>query len=157
MGRRRRKSLERKVVSDPVYNEELISKFINKMMKGGKKSLAEKIVYSAFNIAGKKVGKSGKEVFMQAIENSKPLVEVRSRRVGGATYQVPVEIRYVRQNTLAIRWITNFARTRTEKNMVDRLSNELLDCYNNAGRTIKKREETHKMADANKAFAHFKW
>ncbi|MDH4129263.1 MAG: 30S ribosomal protein S7 [Spirochaetota bacterium] len=156
MGRRNKAQI-RSVQSDSVYNDILIAKFINKVMVCGKKSLAERIVYSALDKASKKSGKSSIETFGKALENCKPLIEVRSRRVGGATYQVPVEVRTARQNSLAMRWLIQYSRERTEKSMVDKLSNELLDAYNNVGKTIKKREETHKMAEANKAFAHFKW
>ncbi len=154
---RRRKAAVRTVAPDPVHNDVMISKFINKVMLGGKKSIAERIVYTALDRAGEKLDKPPKEVFSQVIANIKPLVEVRSRRVGGATYQVPVEVRPVRQTSLAMRWLVRATRERSEKTMVDKLSNEMMDAYNNTGKTIKKREETHKMAEANKAFAHFKW
>ncbi|GMT49801.1 MAG: 30S ribosomal protein S7 [bacterium] len=154
---RRRKAAVRIVAPDPVHNDVMISKFINKVMLGGKKSIAEKIVYTALETAGKKLDKPPKEVFHQVMSNVKPLVEVRSRRVGGATYQVPVEVRPVRQISLGMRWMVRATRDRAEKTMIDKLSNELMDAYNNTGKTIKKREETHKMAEANRAFAHFKW
>ncbi|MDH5682673.1 MAG: 30S ribosomal protein S7 [Spirochaetota bacterium] len=154
---RRRKAMVRSVLPDPVYGDIMITKFINKIMLDGKKSLAEKIVYTSLDMAAEKLGKGAQEIFTQVMTNARPLVEVRSRRVGGATYQVPVEVRPTRQNSLAMRWIVNSSRTRTEKSMVERLSFEFMDIYNNTGKTIKKREETHKMAEANKAFAHFKW
>ena len=154
---RRRKAMVRSVLPDPVYGDIMITKFINKVMLDGKKSLAEKIVYTSLSMAAEKLGKEAQEIFTQVMTNAKPLVEVRSRRVGGATYQVPVEVRVTRQSSLAMRWIVNSARTRTEKSMVERLCFEFMDIYNNTGKTIKKREETHKMAEANKAFAHFKW
>ncbi len=156
MGRRRRASV-RDVTEDPIYHDVLISKFINKLMYGGKKSVAEKILYSALDKAAKKLDKPELEVFLTVINNAKPLIEVKSRRVGGATYQVPVEVRPARQTSLAMRWLINASRDRSEKSMTDKLFNEFLDVYNNTGKTIKKREETHKMAEANKAFSHFKW
>ena len=154
---RRRKAIVREILPDARYKDVKLAKFVNKIMWDGKKSTAEMIVYSALDKASEKLGKPAEEIFGQALKNCKPLVEVRSRRVGGATYQVPVEVRQVRQETLAMRWLVRYSRERTEKGMIDRLCNELLDAYNNTGRTIKKREETHKMAEANKAFAHFKW
>ncbi len=154
---RRRKVQKREVISDPKYNSVLVAKFINKMMLKGKKNLCETILYSALDNLAAKTGKGALEVFEQAIENVKPALEVRSRRVGGATYQVPVEVKPDRQITLSLRWIVKHARARGEKSMAAKLSAELLDCYNNTGTTIKKREDTHRMADANKAFAHFKW
>jgi small subunit ribosomal protein S7 len=154
---RRRKASERQVLPDSIYNDVVVAKFINRIMRGGKKSLAEKIFYESINKAGEKLDKPPLEVFKQALNNSKPLIEVRSRRVGGATYQVPVDVRTNRQNALAMRWIIQFARERSEKSMVDKLCNELMDAFKNTGKTIKKREDTHKMAEANKAFAHFKW
>lgn len=156
MGRRRQAAV-RHVDPDPVYGSVQIAKFINKIMIGGKKSVAEKIVYSALSKAGEELGKTPAEVFEDALEKVKPQVEVRSRRVGGATYQVPVEVRPVRQLSLAMRWLVNAARDRGERGMENRLARELVDACNETGKSVKKREETHKMAEANKAFAHFKW
>lgn len=154
---RRRKAIVRAIAPDSVYNSVMISKFINKIMLNGNKSIAEKIVYSALTIANEKLGKPSEEIFQQVMSNTKPHIEVRSRRVGGATYQVPVEVRSARQDCLAMRWLVRYSRERPERSMVERLANELMDAYKKVGRTIKKREETHKMAEANKAFAHFKW
>lgn len=156
MGRRRQAGV-RQVDPDPVYGSIQVTKFINKVMLGGKKSVAEKIVYSAINKAGEELGKTPIEAFEDALEKVKPQVEVRSRRVGGATYQVPVEVRPVRQLSLAMRWLVNSARDRGERGMENRLARELIDACNDTGKSVKKREETHKMAEANKAFAHFKW
>jgi len=159
MGRRRRAAI-REILPDPVYNDKRIAKFINKIMVGGQKSCSEKIVYTALNMAHERLGKPQKEIFEQALANCKPLVEVRSRRVGGATYQVPVDVRVERQESLAIRWLVTYTRKRNndnEKSMAQKLCNELVDAYNKTGDTIKKKEETHKMAEANKAFSHFKW
>ncbi len=143
---------------DPVYNSEVVTKFINKVMWDGKKTLAERIVYGAIEkLNEKEEGKKGIDIFFQAIENVKPLLEVRSRRVGGATYQVPMEVRPERQQTLSIRWIVDAARNRNERTMVERLANELWDAANERGAAFKKREDTHRMAEANKAFAHFRW
>ena len=143
---------------DPVYNSTVVTKFINKVMWDGKKTLAEKIVYGAIErLDNKEEGKKGIDIFFQAIENVKPLLEVRSRRVGGATYQVPMEVRPERQQTLSIRWIVDAARNRNERTMVERLANELWDAANERGAAFKKREDTHRMAEANKAFAHFRW
>jgi small subunit ribosomal protein S7 len=130
---------------------------INKVMLDGKKSTAEKVVYGAFNLIQEKTGEDPIEVFNQAVENAKPLVEVRSRRVGGATYQIPVEVRADRRNTVALRWIVNYSRNRNERGMVNRLAGELMDAAKGQGETIKKRQDTHRMAEANKAFAHYRW
>ena len=154
---RRRRAPERKVLPDPKYNSELVSKFINGIMLKGKKSKAEKIFYGAMDIIEAKMKKDPLEVFHKAMENVAPLLEVRSRRVGGATYQVPVEVREKRRRSLAIRWLVSFARKRSEPTMAERLANELMAAYRNEGAAVKKREDTHKMADANKAFAHFRW
>ncbi|QCI28966.1 30S ribosomal protein S7 [Caminibacter pacificus] len=155
---RRRRAPKRPVMPDPVYNSEVVTKFINKVMWDGKKTLAERIVYGAIErLNEKEEGTKGIDIFFKAIENVKPLLEVRSRRVGGATYQVPMEVRPERQQTLAIRWIVDAARNRNERTMVERLANELWDAANERGAAFKKREDTHRMAEANKAFAHFRW
>jgi small subunit ribosomal protein S7 len=155
---RRRVAGKREILPDPRYNSKLVSKFINAIMSDGKKSTAEKICYGAFdNIMKKKTGSDPLKVFKTAIENVKPLVEVKPRRVGGATYQVPVEVRAHRRSALAFRWIINYSRARSEKTMQEKLAGELLDAYNNTGSSIKKKEDTHKMAEANKAFAHYRW
>ncbi|GAA7796355.1 30S ribosomal protein S7 [Helicobacter pylori] len=144
-------------MGDPVYGNKVVTKFINKMMFDGKKSVAEKIIYKAFNKIEEKSGEKGIEVFEKALERVRPLVEVRSRRVGGATYQVPVEVRVSRQQSLSIRWILEATRKRNERMMVDRLANELMDAANDKGAAFKKKEDVHKMAEANKAFAHYRW
>jgi len=154
---RRRVAEKREILSDPKYNSKLLSKFVNIMMEDGKKSTAERICYGAFDLMKKKTGSDPLKVFKTAIENVKPLVEVKPRRVGGATYQVPVEVRAHRRSALAFRWIINYSRGRSEKTMQERLAGELLDAYNNTGSSIKKKEDTHKMAEANKAFAHYRW
>ncbi|MFZ3047705.1 MAG: 30S ribosomal protein S7 [Desulfatirhabdiaceae bacterium] len=154
---RRRDVQERSVLPDYKYESKLASKFIKAIMKDGKKSLAEAILYRAFDIIEKKVGDPPLRIFEQAIENTRPVIEVKSRRVGGSTYQVPTEIRTSRRTALSIRWIIGFARKRAEKTMADKLAGEFMDAANNRGASIKKREDTHKMADANKAFAHYRW
>lgn len=154
---RRRKAPVREILGDPIYNNKVVTKFINKMMYDGKKSIAEKIIYAAFEKIEEKSGEKGIEVFEKALDKVKPLVEVRSRRVGGATYQVPVEVRPVRQQSLSIRWILEATRKRNERTMVDRLANELIDAASDKGAAFKKREDVHKMAEANKAFAHYRW
>ena len=154
---RRRRAPKRPVMPDPVFNSEVVTKFINKVMWDGKKTIAEKIVYGAIERLDSKGEEKGIDVFFKAIENVKPLLEVRSRRVGGATYQVPVEVRPERQQTLAIRWLVDAARKRNERTMVERLSNELWDAVNERGAAFKKKEDTHRMAEANKAFAHYRW
>ncbi|AMW33043.1 SSU ribosomal protein S7P [Fervidobacterium changbaicum] len=154
---RRRRAEVRVVPPDPVYGEVLVTKMINKVMWDGKKSIAQKIVYGAIEILEQKTGKSGIEVFKQAVENVKPIVEVRPRRVGGATYQVPVEVQEPRKTALAIRWIVDAARAKKGKPMKEKLAEELLNAYNNTGTAIKKRDDVHKMAEANRAFAHFRW
>lgn len=148
---------KRDVIADPVYKSEVVSRFINKMMLKGKKGKSETILYNAFDIIKEKSGENPLEVFNKAIENVKPEIEVRSRRIGGATYQVPVEVRPERQLSLAFRWILTYARERHEKSMQEKLAAELLDAYRNTGSSIKKKIDTHKMAEANKAFAHFRW
>ncbi|WP_281951966.1 30S ribosomal protein S7 [Nitrosophilus kaiyonis] len=154
---RRRRAPVREVLPDPIYNSKVVTKFINKLMWDGKKSTAEKIFYNALKIIDEKGEKPGIEVFNEAIENVKPLLEVKSRRVGGATYQVPVEVRPVRQQSLAIRWLVDAARNRNERTMAQRLANELMDAANKRGAAFKKKEDTYKMAEANKAFAHYRW
>ena len=154
---RRRVAEKREILPDPKYNSKLLSKFVNILLEDGKKSTAERTCYGAFDLIKKKTGNDPLKVFKTAIENVKPLVEVKPRRVGGATYQVPVEVRAHRRSALAFRWIINYSRGRTEKTMQERLAGELLDAYNNTGSSIKKKEDTHKMAEANKAFAHYRW
>lgn len=154
----RRHSAEKRIVlPDAKYGNKVVAKFINNIMEDGKKAVAEKIVYSAFDIMAAKTKQDALEVFTTALENVKPVVEVRSRRVGGATYQVPCEVRADRRQALAIRWIIAAAAKRSEITMTDRVANELLDAYANKGAAIKKREDTHRMAEANKAFAHYKF
>lgn len=154
---RRRKAPQREILGDPIYGNKIVTKFINKMMLDGKKSVAEKIIYGAFDKIEEKTQEKGIEVFEKALEKVRPLVEVRSRRVGGATYQVPVEVRPVRQQSLSIRWILEAARKRNERTMIERLANELVDAVNDRGAAFKKKEDVHKMAEANKAFAHYRW
>lgn len=154
---RRRRAPERKVLPDPKYHSELVSKFVNGLMLRGKKSQAEKIFYGAMDIIEQKLKKDPLEVFHKAMENVMPILEVRSRRVGGATYQVPVEVREKRRKSLAIRWLVQYARQRSEKTMAERLANELIAAFKGEGSSVKKREDTHRMAEANKAFAHFRW
>ena len=154
----RRRIVERRdVMPDPVYNNPLVTKFINGIMLGGKKSTAEGIFYNALIQIGEKLNEDPLKVFKRAIENVRPTVEVKSRRVGGSTYQVPLEVPQERRGSLAIRWITTASRARGEKTMVDRLAGELLDAANNRGNAVKKKDDTHRMAEANKAFAHYKW
>ena len=154
---RRRVAERREVLPDPVYNSPLVTKFINGIMLGGKKSTAERIFYTALTTIGEKAGDEPLKVFKRAIDNVRPTVEVKSRRVGGSTYQVPIEVHQERRGALAIRWIVQFSRSRGEKTMTDRLAGELLDAANNRGNAVKKKEDTHRMAEANKAFAHYKW
>ena len=154
---RRRIVDRRDVLPDPVYNSPLVTKFINGLMWGGKKSTAEGIFYRALAQVGDKTGEDPLKMFKRAIENVRPTVEVKSRRVGGSTYQVPVEVHQERRGALAIRWIVQYARGRGEKTMIDRLAGELLDAANNRGNSVKKKDDTHRMAEANKAFAHYKW
>ncbi|MCL1911074.1 MAG: 30S ribosomal protein S7 [Leptospirales bacterium] len=154
---RRRRPPKREILPDPKYHSKLVSKFVSCMMFSGKKGVSETIFYRAMDILQNKTSKDPIEVFVQALENVKPMVEVKSRRVGGATYQVPIEIRSERRQALGIRWIINHSRGRSEKTMFEKLAAELMDAYNNTGASIKKKEDTHKMADANKAFAHYKW
>ena len=154
---RKKKTIDRKLAADPKYNSVVVSKFVNRMMWEGKRSVSLRIVHEALGSLQGKVDKEPLEVFLKALDNVKPLVEVKSRRVGGATYQVPVEIRETRREALGMRWIINAARARSGHGMGDRLAAELLDAYNNTGTAFKKKEDTHKMAEANKAFAHYRW
>ena len=154
---RRRKAPVREIMPDPVHGSKVLTKFINKLMWDGKKSTAEKIMYSALDIIAARGEKTGIEVFNTAIDNIKPVIEVKSRRVGGATYQVPVEVRPVRQLSLAIRWLTDAARKRNERTMAERLANELFDAANDKGSSFKRKEDTYRMAEANIAFAHYRW
>jgi len=148
---------KKKVVLDPRYKSPVVEKFVTRMMVQGKKNTATHIIYSALDIVTKKVGKDAVEVFQKALDNVKPVVEVKSRRVGGATLQVPVEIREERRDALGMRWLISFSRGRKGRSMAERLSAELIDAYNNTGSAVKKKEDTHKMAEANKAFAHYRW
>ena len=148
---------KREVLPDPNYNSVLVTKLINSIMLDGKKGVAQKVVYGAFEIVENKTGKNGLEVFQQAMENIMPAVELKARRVGGATYQVPIEVRPERRQTLGLRWLVGYSRKRSEKTMKERLANEIMDAVNNTGASVKKREDTHKMAESNKAFAHYRW
>ena len=148
---------KREVLPDPIYGSVLVTKLVNSIMLDGKKGVAQKVVYGAFQIVEEKTGKSGLEAFQQAMENIMPAVEVKTRRVGGTNYQVPIEVRPARRQTLGLRWLTNYSRNRSEKTMKERLAGEIMDACNNTGSAVKKREDTHKMAEANKAFSHFRW
>ncbi|MBR6645759.1 MAG: 30S ribosomal protein S7 [Clostridia bacterium] len=154
---RRGQISKRDVLPDPLYNSKLVTKLINNIMYDGKKGVAQKIVYDAFAIVEEKSGKSALEAFQSALDNIMPKLEVKARRVGGSTYQVPMDVRPERQLTLGLRWITRYSRERNERTMADRLAAEILDAMNNSGASVKKKEDTHKMAEANKAFAHFRW
>ena len=154
---RRGQIAKRDVLPDPMYNSKLVTRLINNVMYDGKKGVAQKIVYGAFEIVNEKTGKDALEAFQEALENIMPVLEVKSRRVGGATYQVPMEVRPERRQTLGLRWLTLYSRNRSEKTMKERLAGEIMDALNNTGGACKKREDTHKMAEANKAFAHFRW
>lgn len=154
---RRGSIAKRDVLSDPLYNSKLVTRLINNVMYDGKRGVSQKIVYGAFDIIRDKTGKDPLEVFEQAMENVMPVLEVKARRVGGATYQVPIEVRPDRRQTLGLRWITRYSRLRSEKTMKERLAGEILDAVNGAGGAAKKRDDTHKMAEANKAFAHYRW
>lgn len=154
---RRGPATKRSTVQDPVYNSVLVAQFINRIMLDGKKSTAEKIVYGALNVIGQREGVDPVQVLQKAVENVRPLLEVRSRRVGGATYQVPVEVKTRRSRTLAVRWIVTFSRQRREKSMAERFAGEILDAANRTGVSVKKKEDLHRMAEANKAFAHYRW
>ena len=148
---------KREILPDPLYHSVLVTKLINSIMLDGKKGVAQKVVYGAFDIIAEKTGKSPLEVFNQALENIMPSLEVKARRVGGATYQVPMEVRPERRTTLGLRWLTNYSRNRGEKTMRERLAGEILDASNNTGNAVKKREDTHKMAESNRAFAQYRW
>jgi small subunit ribosomal protein S7 len=154
---RRRVVTKRQILPDPKYNDKQVTKFINKIMWGGKKSIAESIIYKSFDIIEKKTNSDPLKLFRTALENVKPIIETKSRRVGGSTYQVPVEVRPSRRTSLAMKWLISFARARKEHSMDERVAAELLDAANNRGTAVKKREDTHKMAEANKAFAHYRW
>ena len=148
---------KREVLPDPLYNSILVTKLVNSIMLDGKKGVAQKVVYGAFDIIKDKTGQEPLDVFTAAMENIMPSLETKSRRVGGSTYQVPMEVRPARRQTLGLRWLTNYSRNRGEKTMKERLAGEIMDAANNTGSAVKKREDTHKMAEANKAFAHFRW
>ena len=154
---RRGRIAKRDVLPDPMYNSKMVTRLINSVMLDGKKGVAQKIVYGAFDIVNEKTGKDPLEAFEQALENLMPVLEVKARRVGGATYQVPMEVRPARRQTLGLRWLTAFARKRNEKTMKERLAGEIMDACNNTGSAVKRREDTHKMAEANKAFAHYRF
>ena len=154
---RRGSVAKRDVLPDPMYNSKLVTRLINNVMYDGKKGVAQRIVYGAFDMVHEKTGKEALEVFEQAMENVMPVLEVKARRVGGATYQVPVEVRPERRQTLGLRWLTRYSRLRSERTMKERLAGEILDAINSTGGAVKKREDTHKMAEANKAFAHYRW
>ena len=148
---------KREIIPDPLFNSRIVTKLINGVMYDGKKGVAQKVVYAAFDLIREKAGKEPLEVFTAAVENVMPLLEVKARRVGGSTYQVPIEVREERRQTLALRWLVGYSRNRGEKTMHERLAGEILDASNSTGSSVKKREDMHKMADANKAFAHFRW
>ena len=148
---------KREVLADPIYNSVVVTKLINNIMLDGKKGVAQKIVYEAFEIVEAKTGKNGLEAFEEALENIMPVLECKTRRVGGANYQVPLEVRPERRETLGLRWLTNYSRTRGERTMKERLAGEIMDAINSTGGAYKKKEDVHKMAEANKAFAHFRW
>ncbi len=154
----RKKTLfKRDVLADPIYNSELVTKLVNNVMLDGKKGVAQKIVYGAFDIIAQKTGREPLEVFEESLNNIKPMLEVKARRVGGATYQVPIEVSEARKQTLALRWLVGYSRKRNEKTMRERLAAELLDALNNSGAAVKKKEDTYRMAEANRAFAHYRW
>ena len=148
---------KRDVLADPIYNSKVVTKLVNNIMLDGKKGTAQKIVYGAFEKVAEKTGKDAMEVFEEAMNNIMPLLEVKARRIGGATYQVPIEVRPERRQALALRWMTMFSRKRSEKTQIDRLAGEIMDAANNSGSSVKRKEDMHKMAEANKAFAHFRW
>jgi ribosomal protein S7, bacterial/organelle len=154
---RKRRAVKRDVLADPIYNSKLVTRLINNVMYDGKKGVAQKIVYGAFDIVQEKTGRDPLEVFEEAMENVMPVLETKTRRVGGANYQVPMEVRAERRQTLGLRWISTYSRARSEKTMKERLAGEIMDAVNGAGGAFKKREDTHKMAEANKAFAHYRW
>ena len=148
---------KREILPDPLYNSVMVTRLINSIMLDGKKGVAQKVVYGAFDIIKQKTGKEPLDVFIAALENIMPTLEVKARRVGGATYQVPIEVRADRRQTLGLRWLTNYARARHEKTMKERLASEIMDASNSTGAAVKKREDTHRMADSNRAFAHYRW
>ena len=148
---------KREILPDPIYNSVLVTKLVNSIMLDGKKGVAQKVVYGAFDIVKEKTGNDPLEVFTAAMDNIMPSLEVKARRVGGATYQVPIDVRPARRQTLGLRWLTSYARSRSERTMAERLAAEIMDASNNTGSAVKKREDTHKMAESNKAFAHFRW
>jgi len=154
---RRRDSIKREVLPDPKYNSELVAQFVNVMMRSGKKSVSQRILYDSFEIIEQRSNEEGLVVFRQAINNAKPLLEIRSRRVGGATYQVPVDVRPARRTTLSIRWLIQAARSRNDKTMAERVAGEIIDAFNNQGGAMRKKDEQARMAEANRAFAHFRW
>lgn len=154
---RRAAAVRREVQPDAIYNNRLVTQLINKVLLDGKKSVAEGIVYGAFDIVAEKTGQDAISVFKKAMDNIRPTLEVKPKRVGGATYQVPMEVRPARRQTLGLRWLTNYSRARSEKTMKERLAGEIIDAINGTGGAVKKREDTHKMAEANKAFAHYRW
>lgn len=154
---RRREIPKREVAPDPIYNSELVNRFVNKLMERGKKSLAERVFYGSLDVIRERTGEDPIKVFKKAVDNVKPVLETKSRRVGGSTYQVPVELNQHRRTSLAIRWIVTYARDRGEKTMTEKLANEIIDASHNRGSAIKKKEDVHRMAEANKAFAHFRW
>ena len=154
---RKRQAVKRNVLADPIYNSKVVTKLINRMMIGGKRGKAEKILYDAFDIIKEKTGENPLDVFNKALENIKPLLEVKSRRVGGSNYQVPMEVSADRSQALGLRWLVNYARLRGGKGMAENLANEIIDASNGTGAAVKKREDTHRMAEANKAFAHYRW
>lgn len=154
---RRRRAPKRKILPDPKYKNILVSKFVNILLIKGKKSIAHTILYDTFDMIAKKTNENPLEVFKKALENARPLLETKSRRIGGATYQVPIEVKPERGATLAMRWMRDFARNKKGRPMQEKLANEIIDCYNKTGATIKKREDVHKMAEANRAFSHYRW
>ncbi len=154
---RKRRAVKRDVLADPVYNSKLVTRLINQIMKDGKKGTAQTILYNAFDLVKEKTGKEPTEVFEQAMENIKPALEVKSRRVGGANYQVPIEVKADRSQALGLRWLVQYARLRGGHTMAENLANEIIDAANGVGAAVKKREDTHRMAEANKAFAHYRW
>ena len=154
---RRGNIAKRDVLADPIYNSKMVTRLVNSVMLDGKKGVAQKIVYEAFETVKEKTGNDPLEMFEKAMENIMPSLEVKARRVGGATYQVPMEVRPARRQTLGLRWLTNYSRARGERTMAERLAGEIMDAANNTGSAVKKREDTHKMAESNKAFAHFRW
>ena len=154
---RKRRATKRDVLADPIYDSKVVTKLVNHIMKAGKKGTAQNIIYDAFDIIKEKTGEDALEVFNKAMDNIMPVLEVKARRVGGANYQVPVEVRPERRQTLGLRWLVNYTRARGEKGMVEKLAKEIMDAANNTGASVKKREDTHKMAEANKAFAHYRF